>query len=512
MKRMLMAAAIAFLELCLVRPMAGADVRSSIPLSVQLHISPSGNWAGSTATVPPKVSIGGFESSEVGRFFTIATGPEFTNLLSMRSTSFTGRLVPDRCQVVDAPLPFVQRSWDANLDLYQKQTRQLHECVRVRVHDSLGVDPAPEQVACQVERVNENEVVVSGGVCFLQIHPTSRFELTYEINPACSDESQFSALGLEPLDIWSYSGFYVSGDATGRSPELKSLGSTALRFTIEASEPAVQLSADMGQGTPRWPVSVDPDVHMAEFILQQRDAASRPQLWTQLFIQNTCQDDQNAECQFGFPVGMMFNLKELKSEGRISLLEQWYAGGVAPAYWQGFLPASRQLNFSAFESGRRYRLEADLTYLSLYYRLYKEGLRDWLVSLGVLKIDPTQPLVPLKPISTIPALGGLTPASPISVLPPLTPGGSNDITLELNRLRSLLTDVNWPPFYERMCAGDICARALEGQAKLRVGVDFTFDGFANGKAKTSNYRVWRESAYLPEYDQQPSELTRPKCE
>ena len=72
---------------------------------------------------------------------------------------------------------------------------------------------------------------------------------------------------------------------------------------------------------------------------------------------------------------MQISLSEIRSDGRPLLLDQWYSGGIAPAFWQGFLPASRELPFIHFRAGQRYRLEADLTYLSMYHRLFKEGFK-----------------------------------------------------------------------------------------------------------------------------------------
>ena len=511
MKPMSLGLMTAFLS-CSASSLAWADYKSSIPAAIQLHVSPQGGWSGSTSTVPPTANFSGFSQSDSGRWFTITSGPEFINLLGGRSASFIGQLVPDKCTVANSPLPIVQNDWDFKQSLYQKQTRQLQACVQVRVHDPSGVTPAPDQQECQIERVDEREVVASGGVCFFQISPLSNFELKYEIKPQCADSSQFAAVGLEPLDIFAFAGFYVSGDATGRSPTLKPLGSTALRMTIEASDSVVRMSTNMGQGTPRWPVVAHPDVHMGEFEIYQRDDASPAVLTTRLFARNACMEQDKTECNFGFPMGMQFNLGEVRADGKIQLIDQWYTGGVVPPFWQGFMPANRELANAAFRKGQRYRLEADLTWMSMYYKLFRDGFTNFLVSLGLWKIDPNQPLVPLRPVATIPGLKGILPQQPLPNFSPLVPGGANDMSVELNRLRGLVVDLSWPPLYEQLCSEDACVRALDGQARLKVGIDFTFDGIVNGKAQTSALRVWRESSYLSDYVQSTDAMMRPQCE
>lgn len=492
--------------------LAWADYTSSIPASIRLHVSPQGGWSGNTSAVPPAVFFGGFNDTAVGSYLTLATGPEFINSVSRFSASFTGILAPDRCQIVDAPIALALRDWDYKQQLYQKQTRQLQSCVQIRVHDTGGILPAPDQKHCKVAMINENEAVVSGGLCYFMVSSKSNFVLKYEIQTQCADEQQFSAAGLEPLDIFGLAGFYLSGDSSGQSPNLVPLGSTGLRMTIEPTEPSVKLSTDMGIGNPRWPVVAYPDVHMGSFEIIQESQSATAGLNHLLFAQSGCRDESNQECNFHFPLGMQMNLREVGPDGSTTLLDQWYFGGVVPPFWQGFIPGARQVSNVALRSGHRYRLEADLTFSSMYYRLFRDGFSNFMINQWNWSIDPTQPLGPLQPVATIPALKAMSPNRPLPDLPPLLSGGASDLAVQLSRLRSLLTDIDWPPVYEQMCGANGCVRAVDGQAKLKVGVDFTIDGFVDGKAQTSNLRSWRESAFLPEYNQTTNALMRPQCD
>lgn len=492
-------------------PPSWAAYKGSIPATVQLHVSPRGGWSGSTANVPPTAQFGAFSQDEHGKFLTVATGPEFINLISGRSASFIGQLSPERCTIAGAPFQFGQVDWDSKSTLYKEQTRQLHACLQMRVEDPSGVKPAGNQQACRMEILSEKAVLASGGVCYFQITPISNFTIRYELKPECQDPSRYADLQLGAFDIGAFSGFYISGDSSGQSLQLKPLGSTALRLTIEPLSASVSMSTDMGKGSPRWPVVVHPDAHIAQFEIFKREEDSRSLINTNIFAESACRDEQNEACYFGYPLGAQFSLREVQPSGRTLLVEQWYSGGSVPAFWQGFIPASRELTFTAFRKGYRYRLEADFTYLSIYHRLFKEGFRNFLVSLGLWSIDHTQPLVPLRPVAVTPALQAFKSNPPVPDLQPLTAGGINDISLELNRMRSLLSDVTWPPFYEKMCGTEGCVRALEGQAQLLAGVEFTFDGFENGKAKTTAYRTWRRSAFLPDYDLEVKEMMRPEC-
>jgi len=250
---------------------AQGDLLRSVPEAVHLHIAPQSGWAGSVGTILPVASFSGFPADDFNRWLTLATGPEFVNLLGGHSAAFTGKLNPDKCSVQDVPFPMALRTWDSKQSLYQLQTRQLNACVQFRIRDAAGISPAGEHPACEVFPVDNYEVIARGGLCYFRINPNSAFTVRYEINPECTNKDNFARLELEPSDIFAYSGFYISGDASGRSTLLRPLGSGALRFSIESSADETPLSIDMGEGAPRWPIQAFPEVHMAKASLVKNE-------------------------------------------------------------------------------------------------------------------------------------------------------------------------------------------------------------------------------------------------
>lgn len=486
-----------------------ADLLRSIPDSIQLYVSPTSGWSGSVGTLPPIASVGGFSSGDLGRWLTLANGPEFVNLIGGHSAAFTGQLNPDNCSVRDGAVALNLKTWDEKLALYRQQTRQLNRCLQLRVQDVAGIVPATEHPACEVEKISDNEAIARGGLCYFRVNPNSSFTVKYEINPECTDANNFSRLELSPLDLFAYSGFYISGDSTGRSTYLKPVGSSSLRFSIEAPPSDVKLSVDMGQGSPRWPVQAFPDVHMGEVEIFGKGDESR--FVPRLFFKNQCLGEQNAACNYAMPIGVQFTLKDISGD-RIQTLDQWYTGGIAPAQWEGFFPTQRDMTNFKFKAGGRYRLEADLTYLSLYHRLFKEGFKTFLIQRGLWTIDANAPLLPIPPISRMPGFDTMVPVSQLPTVSPLTPGGGNDFQMELNQLRAMLTGIDWPPFYEEMCGDAGCARANSGEARLKVGVDFTLIDFKDGRGESADYRVWRESSFASEYDVETQSLIGAVCQ
>jgi len=86
---------------------AQGDLLRSVPEAVHLHIAPQSGWAGSVGTILPVASFSGFPADDFNRWLTLATGPEFVNLLGGHSAAFTGKLNPDKCSVQDVPFPIL---------------------------------------------------------------------------------------------------------------------------------------------------------------------------------------------------------------------------------------------------------------------------------------------------------------------------------------------------------------------------------------------------------------------
>lgn len=494
---------------CLFSISGKADLLRSIPSLIHLHVAPERGWSGNVGTELPRASFAGFDNADVGRWLTLATGPEFVNLAGSHSVAFTGKLAPDRCRAVNAPLPLTFKSWDEKQAQYAEQTKVLNQCVVLRVHDSSGIRPADQHPACEIQKVNDKEVLAQGGLCYFRINPNSFFTVSYELSQKCSHASDVNSRLTQSNDIFSSTSFYISGDSSGRSNLLKPLGSGVLRFSVEAPQLATALSVDMGEGAPRWPVEAFPDVHMGDLIIEGKPEDAR--LTSQIYIKNACSVERNAACSAALPVGAQYSLKEIRPDGSTRMFDQWYTGGVAPVGWEGFLSAQRNMTHFSLKAGNRYRLEADLTYLSIYYRLFKDGFKNYLIQRGQWTINSDSPLIPIPPIALMPGLTAFQPTAPLPVTSYLTPGGKQDFQLELNQLRAMLTGVDWPPYYEEMCGIRGCIRAQSGLAKLKVGVDFRFRGFDVSGDKIDELKISRESTFQSEYNTPVNALFKAEC-
>jgi hypothetical protein len=491
------------------------EPRLNAPSFLPFHIAPQNGWSGFYGTELPTAHVSGFGREHFATYLTIATGPYNTNMYGTQGASFTGLLVNDECRV-EGPINFGRTPFTQIHSLYQTRTQALHSCIRMRVHDVTGIKPAEPQVACNVETITPYEAIAKGGVCYFMIVPGAAFNITYELDPECSSQEKLASLNFAAHDITAFSGFYISGDASGHSSSLLPLGSTTLRLSTEASGKNFPLSTKMGEGVPLWPARYETEFHMGDVRINNA-GEGRSAISTSILISNACEKTCTngiceSPCDYPTAVGSQVMLEELHTNGHVSLLDIWYTGTNAPAQWQGALSSSRYVNYPFFAPGKRFRITADLTYLTMFHQLYKEGFKQLLVDIGILRADPTKPTRPLPPIATLDTIKTLSQIPQVPQFPLLGDNGVTDYSLTLNALRSLIQLMGWPPYYTEACYGTKCVPATHGGAKTLVGVDFSIESIApDGSAQLSKMELWRKSTFLPSYHIETDTLPKVRC-
>lgn len=452
--------------------------------------------------------VEGFSRNEIRKFLMLAHGPESTNLRYQVGSSFLGQMGDNRLRFTNAPFsdPLTYEQQNA---YYGKQSQTLWKCVRYRVVDAgmRGLRFPARQVGCTIERVDTNTAVASGGLCYFGIDFESSFTVAYEMNPQCIHREYLEREQISPTDFFVFAGYYIAGDATGSSMDLTPLDAGRVHLSIEPWKENIALSAEMGDSEPLWPAEVGFDAHLGEIKLMT-NSQGMPSIETPLLIRNRCEaicrdSTCPSRCNFSAAVGAFMQVEELGHTTPM-LLDAWYAGGVAPPNWEGFMPTQRAFTYPLFRVGGRYRVSADLSYPDTYYRIFRENFSQILIdlasyndSLDSVGLGTLPTLTPIKPLSNagtvlpvIPALSGLGQGG----------GGMNSLWGPLEALNNMISYSNWPPYYEKYCAGSKCVPVLDGTAKLKLTVEFTIVGFSSdNSAILTDFVVTRDSNIFGSY-------------
>lgn len=446
----------------------------------------------------PRVAISKFKRDDARKFLLLALGPEVFDKNYGSGSSFFGSIPDDKCKVentlLDKAVPFAIKN-----ATFSSQTALLHTCVVTRVINGSG-DPLlipPNQPGCKVESlVSPSEALFSGGYCFVGLGIKPVFYVNYEIREECRSQAFLDLNGITPRDFFAFGAYFIAGDASGQSLDLKPLDSVSLRYTQEPSEKALPLSADFGLSEPRYPARVGVEIDMGS--VRVVDLESQGAMLSGSFhvinrCDNVCQGGKCANpCEFPAAVGSVLTLVD-KSLGQP--VHVVYTGAVAPPMWEGLLPFQTRVPAQLLLPGRSYILEADVGYLDQYYNIFKQGFSQFLIDVG--EVDG------LLQQSGYGALPGLRPLSSTAALPdmPLFPplggllGGSQVSAGEaLESLNRLIKFSGWPPYYQDLCSGPKCVNIPKAQNKYKVSAEFTLAEFVDGEARIEGLVLSRTSA------------------
>jgi hypothetical protein len=441
--------------------------------------------------------VNGFKRGEVRKHLMLAHGPEFINAKFQTVSSFLGTLGNDYCEVKNSPIKNPQ-TFEQKADYYKMQSDVLRKCLRYQVTE-LGPRP----------------------IRYQRKQPDCKIEQVHELNPKCGDAEYLSWNKIEPMDYFIFSGLYIAGDASGHSMDLSPLDAARIRLTVEPWGNPFPMSIPYPYAT-SWPVKLSSDYHMGNIkIFNSNNDNEAPVVDASLLVSNNCEKDCNrgncaSVCDFTTVTGAEMKLYELPKGKDPQFIDLWYAGGIVPAKWEGLLPTSRQLQYNAFVPGRRYRLEADLSYPDMYYRLFKKGFEQLLVDLSSFKAGyslngGSRDLPVLTPISAI------KPSKMrIPVLKPYTGlgsgGGLASIWTSLDTMNAHFHMVGWPPYYEEFSWDNITRKILDGSNTTKVSVEFTIDSMNRGEEVVlSDITVTRKSNVLRNYRHRQQKLPRVEC-
>lgn len=501
----------------------GCGVISPRHTGMRFFASYENGFYDSYGTGGNSVDISGCGPQSRGKYIMLAMGPDIISSDYHRANSYTGYFLNDRCSIVDSPLdPGRTITYEKKLAYYKNQTKTLQTCLEAVVvdHSRLGLNLPESQNGCTVLRTGKDSAVMRGGYCFLRISPDSEFKIQYNVRAECAQSKFLRDAGLAPIDFNSSVSLYLAGDASGHSTDLTQLEMIDTRFTIQPASDLIKLSTNFGSNTPRWPAAWVADVHMADFKIKSTDF---PELATTFLIDNqcptACKDGLcTGPCDFMIPGAAEGRLYKLPKSGKAEILDVWYQGGIVPAHWQGLIPGeTHSFGYQPFVAGERYRLSFKFGFPDTYFRIAKDGFRQFLIKLSMPRAGDisVRALPALEPMTGLAALYRELPG--VKPLPALQPHLRNLETSwqePLATLASYLDFEGWPPYYEDICSTDLkkCLQPYNGGGQTMVSVDFTVTELTAPEYKVKDLIVRRESDILPIYERAVTKVPHVECQ
>ncbi|MFG1485665.1 hypothetical protein [Halobacteriovorax sp. RZ-2] len=368
-----------------------------------------------------------------------------------------------------------------------KRRRIMNRCLEFEVNDvaESGIEFPKTQSGCKVTRIDKNKARFQGYYCFFKPSTDSAYIIKPIINEACLTNDFYTENEFELQDILASIGIYVSGDATGRSPDLKYVkdfklrlnqspeGILAVNKTIEPDEPKFPI---------KWPVN---DIQLGKlYLTTSKDTKNSAYFGVPLFVRNTCEKkcEQGkpctAPCNYTQPIAAEFVLTQLAGNGKKHYVTSWFDGGIAPANWTGLINGiGTQITSNYFEVGKDYELEVILDDQEYNFMMFKGRIKSR------LNLRPTtipainregRTIGEISPFSKVEVLKSL-PSYPVFDAIKFTGNSHLGVKNTVNSISRVFDDPVWPPYFSDYCINGSCVLMKDHMLRLKLKFKVTQD-------------------------------------
>lgn len=446
------------------------------------------------------------EASMSGKFLMVAFGPEVLEYEdSYKGLNFNGEYKESRCQLKDTPFETLH-THEKKLQIFNDRWKFIKSCVEVFVEDE-GPQPlsAPaNQPGCQLTRYGKNKGIFNGGFCYFKPNFGSSFLVQLYIKDQCLTKAGLTSLGIQSFDINAGLNFYLSGDATGSSQNLKALSNTAVRLTMNPEPNLVRPSDDFGILYPTFPVEWKiPDIHLGELKLTEL-YDGRAKIEHSFLVDNNC--PQKCEttlcqghCDYAQPIVADISLYKIHRDKKKELITTWYEGGVSPAYFQGFVRGiGFEIGTDFLSQGDEFQIIASFTDPKFDFERFKKRVMNRLNT-----IDQQLGRIGRSNIPNVQEIPSINTGQDFPVLQPI-PNVVFDRPLDsvaqaVATLRSYFSFKLWPPYYEAACGEKECISIQDDILTIETTFKLGALDQESKEYKLDIIDVQRRSRLLPDY-------------
>lgn len=390
--------------------------------------------------------------------------------------NFTPQEETLECKLRNNPFEYQETS-DDRFANNQRKRDFFNRCVIVQVSEfnkNIELRYPEKQPGCHIKKVSKWSVDFSGSYCFFQPYPESTYSVHLDVRPECMNTSSLSEKKTILADYNALLNTYIAGDATGFSPDLTALTTTAVRLSMTPTSDILPLSDDFGAERPRWPTTWEgADLYFGELKIRNFDE-SYDEIKLPLVANTNCKrrcvgNLCSSPCDFSQPIVGEFTLYE-RVNGKREFIKLWHDGSVASPSYQGLLHGMGvTLPKNVLEEGKTYEIEAIFREPELDFS-YFSGRVDRELRLQQNYIGPLSRTGQINLVPQINTIGrpGVVPDIPVIRNLSFENNELDGLSRALATWQSKLDNAFWPPFYDNMCGNGSCQKSGTGYVTLKT--------------------------------------------
>lgn len=488
---------------------------------VNLAISPKENahffyQADQILNKPPYLrAFNCIDASTSGKYLMVSFGPEVMELEDThRGINFNQEYTDSQCKIKNTPFKN-ESNFEDRLNDFKAKWNFIKSCVEVWVEDE-GIQPLqmpPKQVGCELTKLSTHKVIFNGGFCYFKPNFGSSFLVQLRIKKECQNLSGLETFNIKKFDFNSAINFYLAGDASGNSTNLKALSNTKVRMTVNPEEKILNSSDDFGILYPTFPTEWKiPDINPGKIDITQV-YQDRIKIDHSFLVQNVCQRKCIGQfcqgpCDYAQPVIAEISLTEKGENGKKDqFLTSWFEGGIANSGFEGFIQGIG-FDFSSelLKEGKTYEITASFSDPKFDFEYFKKRVLNKLNTIDQHLGRITRSNIPN--VQEIPSIQISRELPTFNTIPNITFDRKLDtVDQAIGILRNYMNFRIWPPYYSGACGTENCSPIVSSVMSITTTIKL---GPLDEESKRYNFQILdqrRTSKILPNviYDvnQQP---------
>jgi hypothetical protein len=345
----------------------------------------------------------------------------------------------------------------------------------------------------------------SGGYCFFKPYADSKYKIDLSISKGCLTLDGYLDAQMALQDINAELSAYTSTTYKNDLEDLFSLGTTALRVSVNPDKLVLKPSDDFGILRPTFPANYQiNDLHLGKILIRELDS-KQVNINVPFIVDNaTCSKNVmpwsfSSACDYATPFTGTITLKD--SDGQDILT--WQDGGVAPANWQGILSGEGfRISKELVPPNMHYSLDIEFDDPQFSFNYFKKRIlkRIGLINTNLPAFSREGTIGEIMDIKLLGDIDMMVEIAPIGVL-----NFDNSLVGVANsrtRLNKYLSTSMFPPAYEKSCNSHMkCQEANKTFAKFEVSF------FLQTDYSITDLHITRKSDLLGSYtktiDHQP---------
>lgn len=418
------------------------------------------------------------------KFLMLTFGPEVVDVLdAYRGVNYNKEYIENSsCTFKNNPIA-KSSTPETRKKNFNDKWNFINKCIEVNVKE-MGAHPLAypkDQEGCVVTPTSTMSAKFTGGYCFFRPSSDSQYNVKLSISESCLALSSYKASQINLQDLNAELSAYTSSTYKDDLEDLTTLGTTAVRVSVNPDKSILKPSDDFGILRPTFPANYQVnDLHLGKIIFTEL-SNNEINVNVPFIVDNaTCLKNSvngvvSSACDYATPYSGSITLRD--SLGKEILT--WQDGGVASANWQGIISGQGyRISKELLAADKQYSLDVEFTDPQFAFNSFKNRITQKIghlnANLPMMSREGTiSEITDIRILDEIDKMIEVDPIAPLNFENPLM-----SLANSRRRLNGYLSTSMFPPTYEKICnsAGkctEVNKTFVKFTATFKLGADYS---------------------------------------